>query len=69
MKAEFRNNCSKSWSVKTFDFIPYLRILSSEEKAEIEIGWLCFCITFIWLKVGVVCCIMFNFTTNMYLCQ
>jgi hypothetical protein len=52
MKAEFRNNCSKSWSVKTFDFIPYLRILSSEEKAEIEIGWLCFCITFIWLKVG-----------------
>jgi len=48
MKAEFRNNCSKSWNVKTFDFFPYLRILSSKEKTEFEIGWLCFGITIIF---------------------
>lgn len=51
MKLQLRNNLSKKWSVKTFDFIPYLRILTDKEVTEIELGWLCFGLTLIYSKI------------------
>jgi hypothetical protein len=50
MNIEFRNYGSKQWHVNSFDFLPYFRITKGSKVTEVEFGWLCFCITFIFLK-------------------
>ena len=44
---ELRNNCAKTWNVKTFDVLPYIRFLKAKKSTEIELGWLCFAIVLI----------------------
>ncbi len=51
MKRELRNYAKSQWATKSFDFLPYIKIMYGNKiNTEFEIGWLCFAINFTTLQ-------------------